>query len=49
MFDCYLDEANSSINACEIENLISKEQAEYLRNKYLNRGEWYDGFYKFAN
>jgi len=35
LFDCYLDEANSSINVCEIENLISKEQADYLRNKYL--------------
>ena len=35
LFDCYLDEANSSINVCEIENLISKEQANYLRNKYL--------------
>lgn len=39
LFDCYLDEANSSINVCEIENLISKEQADYLRNKYLRRGE----------
>jgi len=35
ILDCYLDEANSSINVCEVENLISKEQAEYLRNKYL--------------
>ena len=24
LLDCYLDEANSSINVCEIENLISK-------------------------
>ena len=39
LFDCYLDEANSSINVCEIENLISREQADYLRNKYLRRGE----------
>lgn len=35
LYDCYLDETNSSINVCEIENLISKEQAIYLRNKYL--------------
>ena len=39
LFDCYLDEANSSINVCEIENLISREQADYLRNKYLRGGE----------
>ena len=36
LLDCYLDETNSSINVCEIENLISKEQADYLRNKFLN-------------
>ena len=36
LFDSYLDEANSSINVCEIENIISKEQADYLRRKYLN-------------
>ena len=35
LLDCYLDEANSSINVCEIENFISKEQADYLRKKYL--------------
>ena len=35
LLDCYLDEANSSINVCEVENLISKEQADYLRKKYL--------------
>ena len=35
LFDCYLDEVNSSINVCEVENLISKEQADYLRKKYL--------------
>ncbi len=35
LYDCYLDETNSSINVCEIENLISKEQADYLRKKYL--------------
>ena len=36
LLDCYLDEINSSINVCEIEELISKGQADYLRNKYLN-------------
>ena len=35
LLDCYLDETNSSINVCEIENLVSKEQADYLRKKYL--------------
>ena len=35
LFDCYLQQANSDVNVCEIENLISKEQADYLRNKYL--------------
>lgn len=34
-YDCYLDETNSSINVCEVENLITKEQADYLRNKFL--------------
>ncbi len=37
LYDCYLDEATSSINICEIENLISKEVADYLRNKFLKR------------
>lgn len=35
LLDCYLDETNSSINVCEVENLISKEQADFLRSKYL--------------
>ena len=35
LLDCYLDETNSSINVCEVEKLISKEQADYLRKKYL--------------
>lgn len=33
--DCYELELNSNINICEIEQLISKEQANYLRKKYL--------------
>ncbi len=36
VYDCYLCEANSSINVCEVENLISKEHADYLRKKFLN-------------
>ena len=35
LFDCYLDQAISSVNVCEVENLISHEHAEYLRNKYF--------------
>ena len=35
LLDCYLDETNSNINVCEVESLISKEQADYLRKKYL--------------
>lgn len=34
-YDCYIDETNSSINVCEVENLITKEQADYLRKKFL--------------
>lgn len=39
LIDCYYDELNSSINVCEVENLISHDHAEYLRNKYLYEGE----------
>lgn len=35
VYDCYLDETNSSINVCKVENLISKEHADYLRKKFL--------------
>ena len=35
LVDCYWDELNSSINVAETEHLITKEQANYLRNKYL--------------
>ena len=35
LIDCYYDELNSTINVCEIEQLITKEQADYFRNKYL--------------
>ena len=31
----YLMELNASINVCEIDESISREQAEYLRNKYF--------------
>ena len=35
LIDCYSDQLNSSINVAEVEHLISKEQADYLRKKYL--------------
>ena len=35
LYDCYLMEVNSSINVCEVEHIISSEQANYLRNKFL--------------
>ena len=34
-WDCYYCELQSDINVCEVENLISSEQAWYLREKYL--------------
>lgn len=34
-YDCYLMEVNSSINVCEVEHIISSNQANYLRNKFL--------------
>ncbi len=34
-YDCYWCQANSDINIDEVEGIISHEQAEYLRNKYL--------------
>ena len=35
LIDCYSDQLNSSINVAEIENLISKEQANRLRARYF--------------
>lgn len=43
LLDCYLDETNSSINVCEVENLISKEQANYLRKNFYG-GNYLLGF-----
>lgn len=34
-WDCYYCELQSSINVAEVEQLISSEQAWYLREKYL--------------
>ncbi len=34
-WDCYYCELQSDINTCEVNGLISKEQAWYLREKYL--------------
>ena len=37
--DCYSDQLNSSINVAEVENLISKEQANRLRKRYFGRSD----------
>lgn len=37
LIDCYSDQLNSSINVAEVENLISKEMADRLRNRYFRR------------
>ena len=37
LIDCYSDQLNSSINVAEVEHLISKEQADRLRNRYFRR------------
>ncbi len=37
LIDCYSDQLNSSINVAEVENLISKEQANRLRTRYFGR------------
>ena len=37
LIDCYSDELNISINVAEVENLISKEQADRLRARYFGR------------
>ena len=37
LLDCYSDQLNSSINVAEVENLISKEQANRLRARYFWR------------
>ena len=40
LIDCYSDQLNSSINVAEVENLISKEQANRLRTRYFGRPDW---------
>ena len=37
LIDCYSNQLNSSINVAEVENLISKEQANRLRARYFGR------------
>ena len=37
LIDCCSDQLNSSINVAEVENLISKEQANRLRTRYFGR------------
>ena len=39
LIDCYSDRLNSSINVAEVENLISKEQANSLRKRYFGRSD----------
>ena len=39
LIDCYSDQLNSSINVAEVENLISKEQANRLRTRYFGRSD----------
>ena len=40
LIDCYSDQLNSSINVAEVENLISKEQANRLRTRYFGKYDW---------
>ncbi|MGN1278618.1 MAG: helix-turn-helix domain-containing protein [Candidatus Onthovivens sp.] len=35
--DCYSDQLNSNINIAEVENLISKKQANRLRTRYFGK------------
>ncbi|MCD8036551.1 MAG: helix-turn-helix transcriptional regulator [Clostridiales bacterium] len=37
--DCLYDELYGSINACQWDGIITKEQADYLRYKYIFRKE----------
>lgn len=37
LIDCYSDQLNSSINVAEVDNLISKEQANRLRSRYFGK------------
>lgn len=37
LIDCYSDQLNSLINVAEVENLISKVQADRLRKRYFWR------------
>ncbi|MCD8049787.1 MAG: hypothetical protein LUG52_09405 [Clostridia bacterium] len=37
-WDLYWCELNADINSAEVDNVISKEQAGYLRKKYLRMG-----------
>lgn len=34
-WDAYYDQLNSDINVCEVGNVITSEQANFLRKKYL--------------
>ena len=39
LLGCYSDQLSSSINAAEVENVISKEMADRLRNGYFNTND----------
>ena len=41
LWDCYYCELQSDINVCEVEELITEEQAWYLREKYLGLKKHY--------
>ena len=43
LWDCYYCEFQSDINVCEVEGLITEEQAWYLREKYLGLKKCYNG------
>lgn len=42
LWDCYYCELQSDINVAEVEQMISSEQANYLRKKYLESEREYD-------
>lgn len=42
LWDCYYCELQSDINVAEVEQMISPEQANYLRKKYLESEREYD-------
>ncbi len=35
LLDCYSDQLNSTLNICEVDNWLSKEQVDRIRNRYF--------------